>query len=642
MPKLMIFGCALWALLGVTTVAGAQEPEIVVEVDRDKVYVGESIIYQLTLNHVENPSAPDLSSFKNFTVEFLGEQSLNSQQITIINGRRSEVIRRGMMYQYRLTPTDSSTTEIPAPTADVNGQTLTGRSVPISVIAPSDQNIALLQMSCDQTSVFLMRPFTVTLKVLIKRLPDEISDRSPLSVQDRSPVRLVIPWLDDQNLPTGLDPQVEWREILQPMMQTSRRGFREDPDGFQINNIGTTSISFFGRETTVFKPTPKPVDQTDDEGNVVQYFEYTFERTFTASKPGSYSLGPVNLKGTFGTEIKNGRLAGEEVYAVSDTLKIEAKSAPLANRPGSYIGVIGQNFVANASLAPSEGRVGDPMTLMVRISGSGHIDDAVPPSIGDIEGMNAKFRTYDATIDSQQNAKVFTYSLRPLTTEVTEFPAIPVSYFDPIKEDYVTIQTAAIPVSIQEARELSGADIVSSAGATKPADPLLQATSGGIFANHSSLESLKATSFSLKHWAGIWATMLSTFAIVSLGMKRQQRLHADPAFVRRKAARLNAANTLKSLQPGSDDKALLDTINDAIKGLIADFTGNASAGMTSSDAVNHLAAAGINHELQQRTRQFMDQCDAARYGASLNSPSELITICKTLVTDLGAALEKQC
>ena len=97
------------------TRCAAQEPEVIVEVDRQQLYEGESLIYRVTLNHVDNPSPPTLNGFDAFTVEFVGEQSLDSHQLTIINGRRSEVIRRGHQYNYRLTPKQSGSLTIPAP-----------------------------------------------------------------------------------------------------------------------------------------------------------------------------------------------------------------------------------------------------------------------------------------------------------------------------------------------------------------------------------------------------------------------------------------------------------------------------------------------------------------------------------------------
>ena len=130
--------------------AGAQEPEILVEVDRQKVYLGESIIYNVTVNHVENPSAPQLSGFDSFSVETVGQQSLDSHQISIINGRRSEIIRRGRLYQYRLTPLSAGQQTIPSPTATIDGNTIRGREVPIAVVAPEKQDVVLLEVASDR------------------------------------------------------------------------------------------------------------------------------------------------------------------------------------------------------------------------------------------------------------------------------------------------------------------------------------------------------------------------------------------------------------------------------------------------------------------------------------------------------------
>ena len=81
--------------------AAGREPEIIVELDRSRIYHGESVLYQVTLNHLENPSPPELPGFDDFEVTRLGEQSLDSRVIRIINGRRTETIRLGRQYTYR-------------------------------------------------------------------------------------------------------------------------------------------------------------------------------------------------------------------------------------------------------------------------------------------------------------------------------------------------------------------------------------------------------------------------------------------------------------------------------------------------------------------------------------------------------------
>ena len=56
--------------------AAGEKPELIVEMDRNHIYEGESVLYRITLNNVENPRQPDLSGFDDFLITPLGEQSV--------------------------------------------------------------------------------------------------------------------------------------------------------------------------------------------------------------------------------------------------------------------------------------------------------------------------------------------------------------------------------------------------------------------------------------------------------------------------------------------------------------------------------------------------------------------------------------
>ena len=103
---------AICLIAGTAADLAAQSAELIVDIEKQEIYEGESVLYRVTLNHVANPSAPKLDGFDDFQVGTLGEQSLDSRQVTIINGRRSEIVRRGRQYNYRLTPTKSGTLTI--------------------------------------------------------------------------------------------------------------------------------------------------------------------------------------------------------------------------------------------------------------------------------------------------------------------------------------------------------------------------------------------------------------------------------------------------------------------------------------------------------------------------------------------------
>ncbi len=619
----------------------AQEPEIIVEVDRQQLYEGESITYRITLNYVENPSPPKLNGFDSFRVESLGEQSLNSRQITNINGRRSEIIRRGRQYNYRLTPISSGQFSIPAPSAEVNGQTLTGREIPLKIIAPVDQDIVLLEMKANKATVYPMQPFTVSLKVAIRQLPDPLSERSPLSVQPNDPVKLSVPWLDDEQVSQDLTPKRAWQEVMNPLISRSI-GDRGSTDGMQINNIGSQSaFSIFSRATMVFLPPSVRTTKTNKDGHQVQYVEYTLQREFVPQATGVFSFGPVTMKGMFGTDLADGKLNGEQIYAVAKSITIVARDAPLEGRPTNFSGGIGV-FNVIASLTPVSASVGDPMTLSLRIRGKGTLANVRPPDISSIPEVSQFFRTYEATEATHGNAREFTYSLRPLTTDVQEFPAIPVSYFDVDSEDYVTVRTVAIPVTIEAARQLAASDIVSQHA--NNTNGRLEVSDAGIFANHTILQTLRASEVSIGSWLALWSGMLAVYGVAAFGIVRYQQIHSDPLEKRRRTARSRAADSLKRAEQHGESakKECLDAMNVAVTGLIADFSRISEVGMTSHDAAMRLQAVGADTSLQDRTTGFLDHCDAARYGATEKGTSELLDECRLLVGDLGRELGKRC
>ena len=589
-------------LTGLAAEVVAQSPELIVEIENQEIYEGESVLYRVTLNHVENPNAPKLVGFDDFQITSLGEQSLDSRQITIINGRRSEIIRRGRQYNYRLTPTKSGTLTIPAPTATIDGKVLTGRMITLKVIPPDEQDSVIVEFAADRSSVYPMQPFELSLTIAVKDMPGEIKDRDPLTVQPKPPA-LDVAWLDDDRLPEGIEAEQSWREILEPLV--SRRG-----NGFQINNIGTSSVfSLFEDDATGFHPKPTRTTRKDANGQDTGYWEYHFSRKLMPRKLGTYQFPTVTLKGTFADGIENGQLVGRRIYAPARGVEIAVRDVPLDGRPESYIGAVG-TFDVRAELAPPTARVGDPMTLTVTLSGQGTLDDARPPTLDGLAGIENAFRTYDATEESTSHSRRFTYSLRPLSTDVSEFPAIPVSYFDVEAEKYVTANTNPISVTIREAETLSDSEIVSAPADTSSSASSLEASEGGIFANDANLTSLRNEAVHPAHWVAAWAAMILCWAAASLGVRQAKRVREDPALLRRRSAVSRARATLNEATPEDNDP-----LRRAVTGLIADYADVPEAGLTPKDAAAHLEAFGIGQPLQSRTRAFLNDCDAARYGA---------------------------
>ena len=54
------------------SVAAQDEPELLVQVGRERIYEGESVQYQVVLQNVQDPKPPKLVGFDDFEVRSLG------------------------------------------------------------------------------------------------------------------------------------------------------------------------------------------------------------------------------------------------------------------------------------------------------------------------------------------------------------------------------------------------------------------------------------------------------------------------------------------------------------------------------------------------------------------------------------------
>ena len=375
----------------------------------------------------------------------------------------------------------------------------------------------------------------------------------------------------------------------------------------------------------------------DSNGQETGYWEYRFARRLIPRRIGQYQFGPVTLKGTFADGIENGRLVGRTLYARALGLGVTVQDVPLTDRPDSYIGAVG-TFEVQAELAPTTARVGDPMTLTLTltltISGQGTLDDVRPPELVRHAGIANSFRTYEATEESTAGSRRFTYSLRPLSTDVTEFPAIAVSFFDVNSEKYVTRRTAPIPITIHEAETLTDADIVSAPSTSAATAGELEASEGGVFANDSNLSSLCNEAVYPSRWIVAWGAMLACWAAASLVIRQVRRVREDPALQRRRSAAARARAALAD----SASTANCESLQRAITGLIADFADVPEAGLTPRDAAARLESLGIDDALRTATQTFLHDCDAARYGAARDDIERLQAEAAKLVEQLIVAL----
>ena len=170
-----------------------------------------------------------------------GDESHNQSSTFIFNGKVTQQNTFGHTYRFRLTPRRTGKLVIPAPTATVDGKTISGRALTLNVISPEAQDLVIPEIETDRATVYPTQPFEVTLRILVRPLPDN-PDRDPLMPLRRRPPHIDVNWVD---LPEGLsgDDKARWLEKL----------LSQNDSGFTLNDVSTRSGSFFeGPRAAVF------------------------------------------------------------------------------------------------------------------------------------------------------------------------------------------------------------------------------------------------------------------------------------------------------------------------------------------------------------------------------------------------------
>lgn len=175
-----------------------------------------------------------------------------------------------------------------------------------------------------------------------------------------------------------------------------------------------------------------------------------FETTCAASMPRPRPRGFPN--DPFSDPLFNDPFGGfainKRIELKTQTVQMEIKPLP-PGAPKSFGGAIGQ-FTFDASAEPKKLGVGDPLTMKLSVGGRGNFDRFDAPVPVDDKGWKAypatgKFRAEDEV--RMRGVKVFEQVLTP-TENKAAAPVFEFSYFDPQAEQYKTLRSTAIPISV--------------------------------------------------------------------------------------------------------------------------------------------------------------------------------------------------
>src|SRR5213592_4285722 len=305
--------------------------------------------------------------------------------------------------------------------------------------------------------------------------PSRGAQSQPVSARDLLFAELIVPKkvayvgeIVPVQIRMGFDPRIRPRLIEPP--EITGQGFTAE----KLQQSGQTSESINGRP----------------------YDVVTYKTAIAAARAGKFEIGPVTAKAQvivprarsaprsrarspfdlfdlddpFSDPFFSNPFAqmGErrEVDIKSEPVALEVKPLP-PNAPPSFSGAIG-NFAMTTDAKPKSVQVGDPITVTTTISGRGNCDRVNAPVVEDERGWHkyppsSKFKQDDEVGIS--GTKTFETVLSP-NEKKQSLPLLAFAYFDPAKEQYVTLRNESIAITVQ-----GGAAPTQNVAASRPASP---------------------------------------------------------------------------------------------------------------------------------------------------------------------------
>jgi hypothetical protein len=209
-------------------------------------------------------------------------------------------------------------------------------------------------------------------------------------------------------------------------------------------------------------------ERTEKQINGETFVVLTWRSTLAVVKPGSFTLAaevPLTVKirtrpkressldDRFGDPFWQnifGATVPKDINVTSPAQELTVHELPAEGRPADFHGAIG-TFSITSDVSPAKADVGDPLTLRMRVTGSGNFDRVDSSMLDHLD----QWKTYPpkSSFNSSDplglsGMKSFEQPVIASKPGVQVLPGLTFSYFDPNKRRYETARSASLSVSI--------------------------------------------------------------------------------------------------------------------------------------------------------------------------------------------------
>ena len=310
---------------------------------------------------------------------------------------------------------------------------------------------------------------------------------------------------------------------------------------------------------------------------------------------------------------------GKEIVLRSRPMTIRVEALPEAGRPEGFTGSVGE-YSIDASIDADEVRVGDPLTLTLRIAGTGNPETIREPEIR----LPEVFEKYDPKVTESSNTadrpmrgeKRFEYILIPREEGDKTIPAVEFSYFNPATRAYTSVSTKAFPVRVTPGRAGEGAP-----------EPMITRENIHLIGKDiryikPDRQKLPAQGRPLYSWWPFWIIQALPIVLIvgsALHKRHRERLATDVVYARLRRAGKAAIRGLqaaeKAFRAGRTAEFHAD-VSKTLTGYLADRVNVSAAGMTREGIGEAFDALGARDEDGRTFVEIRRECDFARFAPS--------------------------
>ena len=509
-------------------------------VDQSRISFGESVTLTISVNGAHSIPAPALPKVDGLS--FAGPSV--SQNFSMVNGQ----INQSVSLVYQITPARTGEFTIPALALSTGGKTYPTEPIKLTVGKPGVQPEL-------QQSLFA--------RVRLNSQQIYLGQTAPLDV-------------------------IVFARTSLPVRNLS--GFSAEADGLSYkynSNVKTGSQVINGEAFNI----------------------YLIEGAISPTRSGTLNFGPSVIKVQLAVQSRGrslidemlGRVEVREVAVPLEAVPLEVLPLPAEGRPADFAGAIGQ-WNLDVEAKPTELAVGDPITLTVKLTGTGNIDTVPPVQLKNPDN----FKAYDPTAKTTKSdlnttgERIFQQVLVPKDTTATQLPAVQLTYFDPLAKTYRSVTRGPIPIKVT-AGAGNHVAIVSGALRARPSERLGQ--------DIVYLKGVAGPAPAPVFVGTLFFWLLNLGPVCGLAgalvwKRRRDKLTGDIAYARRSRAARLARKTLRAA-----------TTSEAVQRGLQEYLGNrlniAASGIT--------ASVVEERQLPGQVRTIFEACDAARFaGAALD------------------------